>query len=94
MTDFKDIVKKLEGAEIVMPVRKTFYGMNEIAVHEPGGPRTSMVQGGTSLALRRGRRVCPRAEVGGRSQQPSSRLHARTIGAAGRLRLDCLPGVI
>ena len=32
-----DIIKKLEGVEVVVPVRKTFYGAREIAVREPGG---------------------------------------------------------
>src|SRR5712692_8691028 len=28
---------RLEGVEVVVPVRKTFYGANEIAVREPAG---------------------------------------------------------
>ena len=35
--DFEDLLKRLEGVEVVMPVRKTFYGMKEIVVREPGG---------------------------------------------------------
>ncbi len=35
--DFEDLLKRLAGAEVVMPVRKTFYGMKEIVVREPGG---------------------------------------------------------
>ena len=35
--DFDDVLKKMEGAEIVMPERKTFYGMREFLVREPGG---------------------------------------------------------
>ncbi len=32
-----EIVQKLEGVEVVVPVRKTFYGATEIFVREPGG---------------------------------------------------------
>jgi hypothetical protein len=32
-----DIIKRLEGANVVVPVRKTFYGAREIGVREPGG---------------------------------------------------------
>lgn len=35
--DFEDLLKRLGGAQVVMPERKTFYGMREIAVREPGG---------------------------------------------------------
>lgn len=35
--DFDALVKQLEGTEIVLPVRKTFYGAREIGVREPGG---------------------------------------------------------
>jgi uncharacterized glyoxalase superfamily protein PhnB len=35
--DFDDVVKKLEGLEVVLPVRTTFYGAREIGVREPGG---------------------------------------------------------
>ncbi len=35
--DFADVLRRLEGAEVVMPVRNTFYGMQEIVVREPGG---------------------------------------------------------
>ena len=35
--DFDDLVKQLAGAEIVVPVRKTFYDAREIGVREPGG---------------------------------------------------------
>lgn len=32
-----DIIQRLEGAPVAMPVRKTFYGAREIGVREPGG---------------------------------------------------------
>ncbi len=32
-----EIIQKLKDAEIVMPLRTTFYGMREISVREPGG---------------------------------------------------------
>jgi uncharacterized glyoxalase superfamily protein PhnB len=35
--DFEGTRKKLEGCDIVVPVRKTFYGATEIGVREPGG---------------------------------------------------------
>ncbi len=35
--DFNDVRKRLEGADIVVPERVTFYGMREIAIREPGG---------------------------------------------------------
>ena len=35
--DFEDVKKRLEGYPIAMPERKTFYGMVEIGVIEPGG---------------------------------------------------------
>jgi uncharacterized glyoxalase superfamily protein PhnB len=35
--DFADTCRRLEGCEIVVPVRKTFYGATEIGVREPGG---------------------------------------------------------
>lgn len=35
--DFDDLLKRVEGAEILMPERTTFYGMREILVREPGG---------------------------------------------------------
>jgi uncharacterized glyoxalase superfamily protein PhnB len=44
--DFADLLRRLEpveGApdvEVVMPVRTTFYGMQEIVVREPGGNLT------------------------------------------------------
>ncbi len=37
VADFDDILRRLEGAEIVVPDRTTFYGMREIGVREPGG---------------------------------------------------------
>lgn len=35
--DFETARRAVEGCEIVVPVRDTFYGMREIAVREPGG---------------------------------------------------------
>ena len=35
--DFDDVLRRMQGAEIVMAERKTFYGMREILVREPGG---------------------------------------------------------
>ena len=35
--DLDAVERAMEGAEIVVPRRTTFYGMNEIAVREPGG---------------------------------------------------------
>jgi hypothetical protein len=37
VTDFADILKRLEGYPAALPERTTFYGMREIGVHEPGG---------------------------------------------------------
>lgn len=34
--DFADALKRVEGAEILVPERTTFYGMREIFVREPG----------------------------------------------------------
>ena len=35
--DFPDLLRRVDGCEVVMPVRDTFYGMREIVVREPGG---------------------------------------------------------
>ena len=35
--DFDDLLKRVEGVEVMMPERTTFYGMREIQVREPGG---------------------------------------------------------
>lgn len=35
--DFDGLVKQLDGMEVIVPVRKTFYGAREIGVREPGG---------------------------------------------------------
>jgi uncharacterized glyoxalase superfamily protein PhnB len=37
VSDFDDLLKRVEGAPVEVPVRTTFYGMKEIAVREPGG---------------------------------------------------------
>lgn len=36
-SDFDGLMKQLEGVEVMVPVRKTFYGAREIGVREPGG---------------------------------------------------------
>ena len=35
--DFNDILKRVEGLPVALPVRKTFYGMTEVGLFEPGG---------------------------------------------------------
>ncbi len=35
--DFADLLRRVQGVPIVVPVRTTFYGMQEIVVREPGG---------------------------------------------------------
>ena len=35
--DFDYIRRRLEGSDVVVPERVTFYGMREIAIREPGG---------------------------------------------------------
>ncbi|HUQ82309.1 MAG TPA: VOC family protein [Gemmatimonadaceae bacterium] len=35
--DVESVARALDGTEIVVPRRKTFYGMDEIGVREPGG---------------------------------------------------------
>jgi hypothetical protein len=37
VSDIESIERALDGLEIVVPRRKTFYGMDEIGVREPGG---------------------------------------------------------
>jgi uncharacterized glyoxalase superfamily protein PhnB len=37
VADVERVERALEGLEIVVPRRKTFYGMDEIGVREPGG---------------------------------------------------------
>lgn len=37
VSDVESVVRALEGEEVVVPRRKTFYGMDEIGVREPGG---------------------------------------------------------
>ena len=37
VSDFSDILARLEGYPIAMPERTTFYGMREIGVKEPSG---------------------------------------------------------
>ena len=35
--DFDDLLKRVDGVEVVLAERTTFYGMREIHVREPGG---------------------------------------------------------
>ena len=42
--DFADLQKRMQGADIVEPVRTTFYGMQEIVVKEPGGNTVGFAQ--------------------------------------------------
>lgn len=37
VTDFEELERRLEGAEIVVPKRETFYGATEIWVRDPAG---------------------------------------------------------
>ena len=37
VTDFADTLRRVEGMEVVVPRRTTFYGTTEIGVREPGG---------------------------------------------------------
>lgn len=37
VSDIEDVVKRMKGAEITVPRRKTFYGADELGVREPGG---------------------------------------------------------
>jgi hypothetical protein len=37
VSDLAAIERQIEGIEIALPRRRTFYGMDEIGVHEPGG---------------------------------------------------------
>ncbi len=37
VNDFEDVRRRLDGYPILMPERKTFYGMVEIGVKDPGG---------------------------------------------------------
>lgn len=35
--NFDDVLQRLDGLEVILPERTTFYGMREILVREPGG---------------------------------------------------------
>ena len=37
VSDLDDVARALDGLPIVLPRRRTFYGMDEIGVKEPGG---------------------------------------------------------
>jgi len=42
--DLNDIIRAIKGAEVVMPVRETFYGAKEISVKDPGGHIVTFAQ--------------------------------------------------
>lgn len=44
VSDVASVASALEGIEIVVPRRKTFYGMDEIGVREPGGHTVMFAQ--------------------------------------------------
>lgn len=35
--DFADVLRRVDGLEVVMAPRTTFYGMQEVVIREPGG---------------------------------------------------------
>jgi len=37
VSDFSDLLKRVDGFEVATPQHDTFYGMREISVKEPGG---------------------------------------------------------
>lgn len=37
VSDIESVARALDGIEVVVPRRQTFYGMDEIGVREPGG---------------------------------------------------------
>ena len=37
VSDFPDLLKRVQGFEVTMPQRDAFYGMREISIKEPGG---------------------------------------------------------
>ncbi|MGH7754127.1 MAG: VOC family protein, partial [Gemmatimonadales bacterium] len=47
VADIQAVQAKIEGAEVVVPLRKTFYGATEIWVREPGGHVVGFAQQGT-----------------------------------------------
>jgi hypothetical protein len=44
VADLDDIMKRMEGVEVTMPLRRTFYGMREFGVREPGGHLVTFAQ--------------------------------------------------
>lgn len=42
--DLDGVIERLEGAEVIVPERTTFYGMREIGVREPGGHTVIIAQ--------------------------------------------------
>jgi len=46
VADLQQVLPTLKGAEVVVPLRKTFYGATEIFVREPGGTVVGFAQHG------------------------------------------------
>ena len=42
--DLNEIIRAIKGAEVVAPVRETFYGTREISVKDPGGHIATFAQ--------------------------------------------------
>ena len=45
-----EIIAALEGVEVVVPVRTTFYGAKEIGIRDPGGHLVTFAQFGAAAA--------------------------------------------
>ena len=48
--DLEEILAAIDGAEVVMPERKTFYGANEIGIKDPAGHFVTFAQMGAPAA--------------------------------------------
>jgi uncharacterized glyoxalase superfamily protein PhnB len=48
VTDLEQVLAAIEGAEVVMPVRTTFYGAKEVGVKDPAGHIVIFAQLGTA----------------------------------------------
>jgi uncharacterized glyoxalase superfamily protein PhnB len=48
VADLEQVIAAVQGAEVVMPVRTTFYGAKEIAVKDPAGHIVIFAQLGTA----------------------------------------------
>lgn len=44
VSDLEEFIRRLEGADIVVPVRETFYGAREIGVRDPAGNVVTFAQ--------------------------------------------------